>query len=273
MRSRLTITASAILAVLLACSCTVKEDRTGCPSWVTVNLDGFVALGETEATLSFASPEGPVARNTVDILPYYGGGYVQAVPRTKIRVSVVAGTDNSIIQGDTVRVKRGRTADPLLMSSLTCHPMVDEYPVEAVPHKQYCRIDFVFPHLPSGLDYPFRFRIRTLWDGIGIYSLEPTGGEYEAVVGPNHLGEFFTFLTRQGDGPMLLDIFEPDAGSDVTGELQKTVDLGALFEAAGYDWHKEDLDDVALTVDFSRADVGIRVIEWERDDSYSEVEI
>lgn len=273
MRTRLTTIASAVLAVLLAGSCSVKEDRTGCPSWVTVNLDEFVVLGETEATLSFASSGKTIARSTVNILPYYGGGFVQTVPRASVKVSVVAGIDNSAIEGDTVRVVKGRTADPLLMSSLTCHPMVDEYPVKAMPHKQYCRVDFVFPHLSSGFDYPFRFRIRTLWSGLDIYSFEPRAGEYEAVVGPNHLGEFFTFLTRQGEGPMTLEVFEPDAGSETEGEVQKTIDLGALLDAAGYDWSKEDLDDVALTVDFSRADVGIRVIEWERDDSYSEVEI
>ena len=271
---RPTVTASLLLCALLAAlSCSVKEDRTGCPSWVTVNVDRFISMGYSEALFSLSSSAGLVARSTEQILPLAGTGYVQEVPRGKTRVAVVAGIERSFLKGDTLLVRKGCTADPLMISSRECYPLVDEYLLVAEPHKQYCRLEFSFPTLPEGTGYPFRFRIRTLWNGVNIYTLAPVQGEYEATVGPNHVGQFITFLPRQGEGTMLLDIYEPYSDTEEDGELQATLDLGALLEKAGYDWSREDLDDAVLTVDFSRADIEVRVVEWERDDTYSEVVI
>ena len=70
----------AAAAVSGAVSCSVKEDRTECPVYVSVLTDRFVEQGLSDGGISFAAAR-PVSQETVSFLSYVERGYEQACPR------------------------------------------------------------------------------------------------------------------------------------------------------------------------------------------------
>ena len=92
-------------------------------------------------------------------------------------------------------------------------------------------------------------------------------------MGPNAVGEWYGVIPRQKRNDMLLEVFEPVAGSETEGETLYVVDLGKRFEEKGYDWSTPDLADIAVKVGFTAAGIFIEVLDWTGDDSYRSIEI
>jgi len=259
----------AAAAVSGAVSCSVKEDRTECPVYVSVLTDRFVEQGLSDGGISFAAAR-PVSQETVSFLSYVERGYEQACPRG----SVLTGVKNSRLTDATLEVLPGQQAGLVWAYAESFSARADEYVVEAVPHKQYCLIRFLFDGSPKAPgDYPWRFRLKAECAGMDLYTLEPLEGPYSAVVGPNALGEWYGVLPRQKSNNMLLELFLPDEGSTTEGRTDYLIDLGKAFEEQGYDWTLEDLKDIEVRVGFTSAEVTLTVRDWEGDDQYRNVEI
>lgn len=261
----------AALSALAACS--VKEDRTECPVYVTVLTDRFVQQGLNDGMLSFAGTQ-PVAREEVSFLSLLRRGYVQPCPREFARVAVLSGLENYMMADEVVHTVPGMQAGLVWAYGETFSAYADAYEVDAEPHKQYCLVRFLFddsPVAPPG--YEWRFRIKAACSGMNIYTLEPLEGEYSSVVGPNAVGEWYGVIPRQKSNNMVMEVFLPDAGSEKTGRTDYVIDLGAKFAEQGYDWTAEDLRDVEVKVGFTSATVTVNILDWEGDDGYDNIEI
>ena len=262
-----------VAALSAVAACSVKEDRTECPVYVTVLTDRFVQLGLNEGMLSFAGAR-HIGREEVSFLSLLRRGYVQPCPRDYARVSVVSGLENYMIADEVVHTVPGMQAGLVWAYGESFSAYSDEYQVDAVPHKQYCLVKFLFDDSPVAPDgYDWRFRIRADCSGMNLYTLEPLEGDYEAVVGPNAVGEWYGVIPRQKANNMQMDIFLPDSDSARTGRTDYVVDLGGKFAELGYDWTAEDLRDVEVKVGFSSATVTVSVLDWEGDDAYKNIEI
>lgn len=272
----LNYTAAALAAAILltGVSCTVKEDRSGCPSYVTVNVDEFIRKGFSEGTVTVRTVR-IAEQPALNLLEYLGDGYTTSVPRAPACVSVVSGLDRCAPRegGGLLAAPDGVPFDPVWAYSEEFIPEGDDYLVKALPHKQYCAVHFRLEDVEDPLAYPFVFRLRAATRGMDILTLAPAGDGYVTTVRPNVLGEFTGILPRQADNNMLLDVVLPDSDPDGEGEVYYTVDLGKKFAQKGYDWTKVDLDDIEVTVNFACADVEVRIIGWDRDDSYTDVVI
>ena len=146
--------------------------------------------------------------------------------------------------------------------------------LDAVPHKQYCLIKFLFGDEPNApADYPWRFRLLADCSGMNIYTMEPVEGAYRSTVGPNVVGEWYGVLPRQRENNMRLEVYRPAGEDETEGRTDYVLDLGKAFEKQGYDWRREDLADIAVKVGFSEAGITLTVQEWEGDDHYHEIEI
>lgn len=268
------VRAALFLAALSAvAACSVKEDRTECPVYVTVLTDRFVQQGLGEGMLSFAGSR-HIGREEVSFLSLLRHGYVQPCPRDYARVAVVSGLENYMIADEVVHVVPGMQAGLVWAYGESFSAYADEYLVDAVPHKQYCLVKFLFDDSSvAPPDYAWRFRIRAGCSGMDLYTLEPLEGDYSAVVGPNAVGEWYGVIPRQKANNMQMDIFLPDAGSATSGRTDYVVDLGAKFADLGYDWTAEDLRDVSVKVGFTSATVTVSVLDWEGDDGYKNIEI
>lgn len=264
----------AVSAAAVACmACTVKEDRMECPVYVTVLTDRFAQQGLQDGTVSFSSDR-LLIRDEINFLSYLRGGYEQACPRDYARAAVLAGVENSRLSEENLFIPTGRQADLLWAFGASFSAENDAFVLDAVPHKQYCLIKFLFDGSPTApSDYPWRFRLLADCSGMNIYTLEPVEGVYRSVVGPNAVGEWYGVLPRQKENNMRLELFLPDADDASEGRADYVLDLGKAFEKQGYDWRQEDLKDIAVKVGISEAGIRLTVQEWEGDDHYHEIEI
>ena len=262
---------TAILSLFPGCS--VKEDRIECPVYVTVLTDEFVRLGMNEGLVSFSGKR-VIDREDVSFLSILRSGYRQACPREYARAAVFSGAENYILVENTMRVLPGCQAGLLWAYGESFSAQADEYVIDATPHKQYCLVQFLFEDAatpPS--DYPWRFRIKAACSGMDIYTLEPLEGDYSACVGPNALGAWYGVIPRQKSNDLLLEVYLPDSDREDTGQVEYVIDLGARFEALGYDWTATDLRDITVKVGFASADITVSIQDWEGDNSYEHIEI
>lgn len=263
--------AAALLAGTLSCS--VKEDRDGCPVYVTVVTDGFLREGLDAGTLSFDSKE-LQKQDDINFRSLAGRGYVQALSREYARVGVVSGAEHERFTESGLYTPYGLQAGLIWAYGESFSRNADEYVVDAEPHKQYCLVQFLFDgssRAPEGYDW--RFRIKAECNGLDIYTMEPQEGPYCCAVGPNAVGEWFGVIPRQKRSNMILEVFTPNSDSEIEGPTEYVIDLGKQFEEKGYDWTRKDLSDISVKVGFSSAGVRIEVEDWIGDDRYSDVEI
>lgn len=262
-----------ILPVLLsAASCTVKEDRRECPVYVTVLTDRFVQNRLESGTVSFSAGS-LLNKEDINYLDYIGKGYTYPCPRDYARTSLISGVVNGKISEGVLYIPVGRPGDRIWAYGETFSVNADEYVSEAVPHKQFCLVKFMFddsPVAPEG--YPWRFRIRAGYSGLNIYTLEPVEGEYACPVGPDNVGEWYGVIPRQRENSMKLEVIRPYEDSMTDGRVDYVIDLGKRFADAGYDWTEEDLKDMIVKVGFTELDVIVSVAPW-LDDGSTEVHI
>jgi hypothetical protein len=262
---------AAAAAVALACS--VKEDRTECPVYVTVLTDRFAQRGISEGLISFSTTR-LLSRDSVSFLSRIRDAYVKACPRDFAQVSVLAGVEGGILSDGTLQTPRGSQADLIWAYGTSFSAWADEYTVDAVPHKQFCLVHFLFDGSSTAPeDYPWRFRLRAECSGMDLYTLEPVAGSYNATVGPNALGEWYGVLPRQRANNMLLEVYLPEPGNPALGRTDYVFDLGEAFERQGYDWTLEDLPDIEIQVGFVYAGLTLTVQPWEGPDEFSQIEI
>lgn len=264
----------AVGAILLpAGACSVKEDRFECPVYVTVLTDRYVQQGMNSGTVSF-SASSLIKREGVNFLSCIGRGFTQACPRDYARAAVLSGVDNGRLMEEALIYPPGCQADLLWGSAEVFSENADAYVIDAVPHKQYCLIQFVFdesPHAPDG--YPWRFRIKADCAGVNIYTMAPIAGEYSCPVGPNSVGEWYGVLPWQKTNNMLLEVYMPYEGSEREGRLDYIIDLGKAFADKGYDWTAEDLKDMVVKVGFTSAEITVSIADWVSDETYLHEEI
>lgn len=272
--TRHTALLTGLCGVLLLSGCSVKEDRSECPVYVTVLTDAFAREGHSEGTVSFDAGT-LLHRERVGFLSAIGRGVTHPCPRGPLRASVLSGTEGSTLdESGALRVLPGMQADLLWAWRASFTANGDEWVVEAEPHKQYCLVQFLFDGSPTAPgDYPWRFRMKAGCNGTDIYTLEPLAGDYVCTVGPNAVGRWLGVLPRQRDNDMVLEVYTPWSDDPSRGEAEYTIDLGRAFAEKGYDWTAEDLEDIAVTVGFSSVGLTISVADWEGSGEYGRVDI
>lgn len=254
-----------IAAVLLAASCSVKENRVDCPVYVSVLLDRFYDNSLPDGMVIFDDADGHFSDN-ISFFPYLGVGYEYPANRHLSRCTVLSGIDRDKVDERSVTVPYGFQADMVWAYSETFSAEDDLYTIEAIPHKQYCQIKFRFDGtFIAPAPYPWHYRIFGECNGFDLYSFEPIEGELCCPVGPNNFGEYSCILPRQKENKLLMEIFVPNEDSELEGTTEYTIDLGKRFQNVGYDWTKEDLDDIVIKVGFASGGIEIEVVDWTHD--------
>ena len=211
MDSRIIAPGLAAVLLLLPC-CSVKEARGECPVYVTVLTERFIQNGQSGGIVSFHA-DGPIDREEINFLSYIGKGFRQPCPRDYARAAVLSGLEHERIVATALYVPYGEQAGLVWSYGETFSVMADEYRIEAVPHKQYCLVKFLFEGSPQApQDYPWRFRIKAECCGMDIYTAEPLEGAYCCPVGPNAAGEWLGVIPRQKRNDMVLEVFQPEVG-------------------------------------------------------------
>lgn len=254
-----------VLAMMLVASCSIKEDRTGCPCYLVLDVDAFVDGGFCHGGAVALKGQGIDLAGPLDIVACRGCGYVKAVPRVSMSVACAAGISGCVLEGSSVLLPAGVQADPLMSFTCSILPDADEYVVVAEPHKQYCRVHMTVEQAEeyAGCDVIVSGR----YSGLDLLALVPVRGSM-LLTADHEDGAFDVQLLRQADDAGLELAM---TGSD--GGVLYTIDLSGVLKDASYDWGKTDLDDVTLCVDYARSVVYLEISEWDSDENYRNVEI
>jgi len=241
-------------------SCSVKEDRRGCPCWLEVALAPCEALARS-VTVSAWNPS-PLFLEGVDVRDY-PDGYERTVPRGYLTVSVFAGRRVQELSGESLLIPDGQPCD-----SLWAHRALIDCSGEfardtAVLHKQFASVRLHVDNLPEGEDYPYGLILRSRFDGLRLTDCSPHAGAWSLPLRSLPDGTYLFRVPRQGDGSLSVDLL-------LDGEKVDSYPIGEEILRSGYSWLSEDLEDIAIGMDYGRGEVRISVEPWREVDPLRE---
>ena len=224
-----------ILGLAVLVSCSVKEDRTDCPCWLTVR----------------ASYPNEVVSAWFGTHTLFEGLVGEQIDRQVPRgiVDLVASRGN-------FTVPPGQQMDELFATALQVDTQCEE--AEAIPflNKQFARIYFVFKDAEEG-------RLDIKLEAIGHYrgadkrTLEPLEGGFSCTPEENSEGGYVFRAPRQKDNSLTLNRWSKD------GEELSPIPLGQIIQKAGFDWTAESLGDIQILADIPATTFQITVMDWQ----------
>ena len=221
------------MTILLA-SCSVKEDRSDCPCWITVTANETMSLSAWYGSQK--------------ILDNHIGGLVDyTVPR---------GIVDLVASNGAFTVPVGEQMDELF-AQLQHLDTDGEFANTGIElKKQFATVSIDFKDEDDG---------RTGYDllvtgsvaGANPHTLEPQEGLFRCIPEPITEGRGYTFRApRQKDESLTLLL-------QAEGETVDIIPLGELIRKAGFDWKRESLGDVAILCDLPARTFTISVMDWE----------
>ena len=279
-----------MVGMLFLSSCSIKEDRDGCPCWMMVEMpgqaghdgekvgqDGTVVLrlrgNSDEDAVDYEYQVTEAVRVDVGALEY-------EVPRGSVGVSSVAfgneipgraGYDGKSAgyDGDEIRVPVGEQMDSLYGFFKMYHTRCESVLCDVELHKEFCTVSFTLGE--DGYTSPYDIEVWGNVAGVSAWDLMPVLGEFRyAPILKN--GVYQVRVPRQVDNSLELVMLEiPDqvgydgerAGDDGERVVVDRLPLGEYIVRSGYDWTAEDLADVNVALDLEMQQVMITVSGWD----------
>lgn len=276
--------------MLLLSSCSVKEDRSGCPCWMTVDLSKVAESrwksperqSKTEyqdVTKSLESrqhiAESVVLRlrgNSDEVDYSYQvteavkpdvGALEYEVPRGSVGVSAVAlgneipgqaGYDGIAgYDGDEIRIPVGEQMDSLYGVFRRFYTKCESVLCDVELHKEFCTVSFTLGD--DGYISPYDLEIWGNVAGVSAWDLMPLEGDFRFAPSPED-GVYRVRVPRQFDASLELVMLEDS-------EIVDRLPLGEYITRSGYDWAAEDLADVHIALDMEKQQVMITVSGWD----------
>ena len=260
--------------MLFLSSCSIKEDRDGCPCWMTVNLSDVAESRwkspEVQSNIEHQdvtkSPESRsyVAENVLlrlrgnsdeDAVEYEyqmteavradAGTLEYEVPRGSVGVSAV----NPV----RLTIPVGEQMDSLYGFFKMYHTRCESVLCDVELHKEFCTVSFTLGD--EGYSSPYDIEVWGNVAGVSAWDLMPVKGDFRyAPVQKN--GVYQVRVPRQVDNSLELVMLEDS-------EIVDRLPLGEYIARSGYDWTAEDLADVNLALDLEMQQVMITVSGWD----------
>lgn len=249
----------AVILSAVAVSCSVKEDRSGAPCYLTVHLDDADPDSLYRHTVITTHHGGRrVSSDTLVIADFIPEGFGISIPRGWNPLSAITGNVNSVIRHDSLYVARGRNFDRIFAHCALLDCNWDTEQDYVAFSKQHVVITIKAKTAFGGY-YPADMRIRANSSGMNIFNFEPLIGPFTAFAERKRDGTLVFVVPRQGDNSMALDIMRPD------GTIEVSFQLGRMIESSGYDWTKKDLDDITVTIDYASMNLSVSIENWDNE--------
>lgn len=255
-RRRLSFAAAVLLLALSSCS--VKEDRDGCPCWMQIDLSSCSRYTDQVCLKGWTDRESVFGVHVPE--EEFPLTHEEEVPRGMVHYCAHSDPGESSISGMSVLVREGKQAPRLYAYRADVSAYGETVTDRVSLHKQYAAVAVRI----ENADDSFGVTVRGRWAGLDLDTLEPVGGTFLHSPGRTDDGVWYFRLMRQGDDSLVMDI---------TGRDGHTVpyELGWMIRSTGYDWSAEDLDDIFLGVDYATGEVSVSVIPWEEGLVYDEL--
>ena len=230
------------LSIVLS-ACSVKEDRTVCPCRLSLVFRGGTAAECYEKLHFFV--EDP----TVGFVNEGDAGFGEAVRLNVERTSLSVYAWAPAECGKGYEIPVGEMCPRLFY----CHGQIDArgegVSDTLVLHKNYAELKIIL----GGVDVPAREGIYAeITSAVSGYDREgaPIPGAFRTKQTFAESGECSFCLPRQADDSSELKIICP-------GGPEFVFPLGLFLRERGYDWAKEDLEDISLHLDYCTSTVTV----------------
>ena len=247
-------------------SCSVKEDRSPCPSLLIINTE---ELSEriSPHVINIWSDDNSHIRDKI-IPEEHPPEFTEVVKRSINSLSAVCGLDKTEIDGRCIMIRRGQESDRIWAhcSKVDC---TGEYGNDTLHmHKQFCVLTI------DMLDYP---EDSTDWSEFdAIPEIHGSCDGFRLDEGVPHRGDFIAKARYAGNNMFQIVLPRQYPDDDLVMKVIKdevpigSVDIGAILKLAGFDWEKKDLDDAFIIIrngnmiDIGGANDGIMdVVDWQ----------
>lgn len=245
-----------LASVLSLLSCTVKEDRDGCPCWL--DIDVSACNHHSDVVYLKGWHEGRQVIGDKVYLSDFPELYEKTVPRGMIDYTAYCGINTSLMSGDTVLIPEGNQSDRLYVYRTTLWADGEKAYDAILPHKQFATVT-VRIHEEDGGDTGITVRGETA--GFNIVEMMPVAGKFQLSAEKDESGLIIFRLPRQINKELFLSL-EKD------GRTIGVIQLGDLISRTGYDWSATDLEDVYIDISTTELDAPIRVEIWREGKSY-----
>lgn len=248
-------------ALLIITSCSVKEDRSPCPCWLTVDGTDAFRVSDRPSLRIWSGADGEVS----ETLTEGGSPSVReyTVPRGTVTVSLHSGPAAGREEKGKVLFADNLPADTLWAHASAVDCRGEEARDTVRMRRQFAKVT-LRPREGSWSASGVRsMSVSTSCGGLDLRTLEPLDGGWGMPLDTADDTEavFHVPRLRQESRFTLL--------ADIGGGTEER-DLQAVLRQTGYDWGKADLDDITLTLDGSLCVVEVTVEPWKGGDEYDE---
>lgn len=257
--------------MLLLSSCSIKEDRSGCPCWMKIEMPDQVGHdNDLVLRLRGNSDEDAVdyEYQMTEAVRADAGTLEYEVPRGSVGVSAVdfgdeipgrAGHDerNTVsdagYDGNEIRIPVGEQMDSLYGFFKMYHTRCESVLCDVELHKEFCTLSVTLGD--EGYVSPYDIEVWGNVAGVSAWDLMPLDGDFRYAPVPED-GVYRVRVPRQVDNSLELVMLE-------ASEIVDRLPLGEYIARSGYDWAAEDLADVSIALDMEKQQVMITVSDWD----------
>ena len=233
---------------MLLMSCSIKENRDGCPCWMTVEMPDRVGHDESvvlrlrgnsdEDAMDYAFKMAETLNTEVGTLEY-------EVPRGSVGVSVV----NSA----RLVVPVGEQMDSLYGFFKPYHTRCESVKCDVELHKEFCTVSFTL--VDEHYESPYDIEVRGNISGVSPWDLVPVSGAFKYAPVAEE-GVYRVRIPRQVDASLEMVMLSNQ-------EIVNRLPLGEYIIRSGYDWSAKDLSDVSVALDLKKQQVMVTVSGWD----------
>lgn len=275
MKKRVLLYCRVISAVLLISSCTVLEERSGCPCYLTMDFTK-IDKGIREWQFWLFTPEGEIMFKDTIYRRSYSSPYTVQVPRDRQMQCLLWGNarsatllDETMSPATSILKKEGVLADSLYFFSDIVDTWKEDGWVSVEPRKEFATVD-VYMLGWAGIEYVVELIIECDTKGFYVDGDFYPGKVYTQMQFDNidnNYSHFSGRILRQPDTEniklsMLLKKKEID-GTIGNVIVDKDIPIGKYLEENGYDMHNPVLEDIRMDIDYSNNDFRIKAEDWE----------
>ncbi len=220
------------MTILLA-SCSVKEDRSDAPCWITVKADKSTSLSAWYGSQR--------------ILDNHQGGLEDhMVPR---------GTVDLVASEGGFTVPEGQQMDDLYAQLIRLDTDGESAYAGVELKKQFATVFLDFKEEDEGRT-GYDLLVTGTVSGADTRTLKPVDGLFSCVPEESPDRGYRFRVPRQKDESLTILL-------RLDGKTVETIPLGALIRKAGFNWTAESLGDVSILADLPAHTFTITVMEWE----------
>ncbi len=258
MKARFILTG--LLGIIALGGCSVKEDRTACPLWLSVDMSAL----QPHSTTAWAVIRHPGGLLSEEVI-FKNGQTVFEWPILKgeTAASAYCGFNERHLKGHQMIVPTGETA-PALRGSVHHESTYGEtLNIAARDSRQSARMNLEAV-VPDGSPYPYGLLLEGDICGLDLLSLAPIEGEFGHRVHLNEENRASFHILRQSEtSSLILHILDK-------GKIIESIPLGEWIRKTGYDWEAEDLMDINMSFEQGHVELTIIISDWQHPDGEDE---